>query len=202
MGLYFGGAVSKNSRYNKVLMNALSDYLQQKSTFKFPEGVTEIAEYCFYGWTSLQSITIPSSVTRLGDSCFGSCSNLSEVTFEKPCQITDLQGFDICSSLQSITIPNSVTSLGDDCFNSCSNLSEVTFEEDCQITKIPYGCFSYCSSLESITIPSSVETIDSYCFGSSWSPNTSLTTIYVNKPQDSIAGAPWGATNATVIWNG
>ena len=146
-------------------------------TFEEDCQITELQG--FYSCSSLQSITIPNSVTSLGGSCFNDCS-----------------------SLQSITIPNSVTSLGDDCFNSCSNLSEVTFEEDCQITKIPYGCFSYCSSLESITIPSSVETIDSYCFGSSWSPNTSLTTIYVNKPQDSIAGAPWGATNATVIWNG
>ena len=27
-------------------------------------------------------------------------------------------------------------------------------------------------------------------------------TITINKPQDSVSGAPWGATNATVVWNG
>ena len=30
---------------------------------------------------------------------------------------------------------------------------------------------------------------------------TSLTSITINKPEGSIKGAPWGATNATIQWD-
>jgi hypothetical protein len=31
---------------------------------------------------------------------------------------------------------------------------------------------------------------------------TNITSIVVHKAEGSIKGAPWGATNATVIWDG
>ena len=31
---------------------------------------------------------------------------------------------------------------------------------------------------------------------------TNLETITINKSEGSVSGAPWGATNATVVWNG
>ena len=106
------------------------------------------------------------------------------------------------TSLQSISIPNSVTSIGLECFSGCTSLQSITFEEPCQITELPYASFLNCPSLESITIPSSVESIHLECFGYSWDSNTTLQTITINKPTDSISGAPWGAANATIVWNG
>ena len=55
--------------------------------------VTQLGYSCFYGCTSLTSITIPNSVKSLGESCFRDCS-----------------------SLTSLTIALSVTSLGEYCF--------------------------------------------------------------------------------------
>ncbi len=99
--------------------------------------------------------------------------------------------------VESITIPNSVTSLGGYCFSNMTTLKEVTFEEPCQIASLSNYCFQNCLSLLEIEIPSSVTSIDSTTFELC----TNLTTITINKPTDSIAGAPWGATNATVVWN-
>ena len=190
--------------------------------FEEPSQLTELPTGCFAGCKSLQSITIPNSVTSLGYyNCFSGCSSLSSVTFEEPSQLTELPPscFSECESLQSITIPNSVTSLGSSCFvycrqlesitipNSvtslgrscfwlCQNLTNVLFEKECRIVELPSECFAY-TNLQSIEIPSSVTTIGYHCFNTC----TNLQTIYIDKPTDSIAGAPWGATNATIIWN-
>ena len=42
--------------------------------------MTYLGDFCFYGCTSLTSITIPNSVTWLGGDCFYGCTNLKEVT--------------------------------------------------------------------------------------------------------------------------
>ena len=83
-----------------------------------------------------------------------------------------------------------------DGFAWCKNLTNVTGMEG--MTEIPSGAFSGCISLSNITIPSSVIDIGNDAFKGC----TNLTQITVNKAQDSISGAPWGAPNATVTWQG
>lgn len=62
------------------------------------------------------------------------------------------------------------------------------------------GCYAFygCKKLTAIKIHNSVEEIYSTAFENC----TNLTTITINKPQGSISGSPWGATNATVVWMG
>ena len=50
-----------------------------------------------------------------------------------------------------------------------------------------------------VSIPSTVTEIEASAFADSASV---MTTITINKAEDSITGAPWGATNATVVWTG
>lgn len=57
------------------------------------EGITEISEGAFYGYTGLTSITIPESVTKIGSSAF--CN---------------------CTELINIIVPSSVTSIGMNAF--------------------------------------------------------------------------------------
>lgn len=52
--------------------------------------------------------------------------------------------------------------------------------------------------LTTLKIPSTVTVIRDWILAGF----SHLTTIIVNQPEDSITGAPWGATNATVIWTG
>ena len=76
-------------------------------------------------------------------------------------------------SLTDIKIPNGTTIIGSEAFDGCG-------------------------SLASVEIPSSVTKIGANAFDSC--PN--LTTITIHKSEDSITDAPWGATEATVIWDG
>ena len=78
-----------------------------------------------------------------------------------------------CGQMTSVTIPNSVTNIETGAFRTCRGLTSATIPNS--ITNISDGVFYGCDNLKTITI---------------------------NKPQDSISGSPWGATNATVVWTG
>ena len=65
------------------------------------------------------------------------------------------------------------------------------------LTKIPFGSFTGCSELESIVIPSSVTDIAENVFNGC----DKLTIIKVPWGENEKYGAPWGADNATVIYN-
>ena len=97
------------------------------------------------------------------------------------------------------TIPNNINKIADGVY---TGYIQTPFEGELilpmGLKSIGYHSFEAHPNLTMITIPSSVETIDETSFDYC----SAITTITINKPQDSISGAPWGATNATVIWNG
>lgn len=99
-------------------------------------------------------------------------------------------------SITSVTIPSNITSIGSAAFAGCTQLTEITIPSN--ITIIEPTAFLNCTGLTEVTIPSSVTSIDEYAFTNC----TNLETITINKAEGSITGAPWGATNATVVWNG
>lgn len=89
-----------------------------------------------------------------------------------------------------------VVTVGSYSFARCIALHDVTFSN--QLTTIQSNAFYMCYALKNIVLPSSVTTIANNAFREC----VNLTTITIDKPQDSISGAPWGATNATVVWTG
>ena len=145
---------------------------------------------------------VPNYIENLNLSNYCLEYTVSEVIFEEPSSVKIIgdythsnSGFSNWKALRKITLPNSVTKL-ESGFNHCQSLSEITLSS--ALTTLPMMCFYNCKSLPSITIPSSITSFGYNCFGGC----DNLTTIIINKPQDSITGAPWGAPNATVIWNG
>ena len=80
-------------------------------------------------------------------------------------------------------------------FMGCSKLSSFTSYE---LEVIGSQCFVGCNTLTTLSLPASLQSIGENAFQSC----TSLTKISIAKPEGSIAGAPWGAPNATVTWTG
>ena len=143
------------------------------TSISIPNGITSIGEYAFLECTSLTGITIPNSVTSIGGGAFNGCTGLTNIVIPNGITTIDGETFSGCTSLTDITIPNNVTSIGGYAFNGCTGLTN-------------------------IVIPNSVTTIDDTTFDGC----INLTTITVHKAEGSIADAPWGATNATVVWDG
>ncbi len=66
------------------------------------------------------------------------------------------------------------------------------------ITAIESMAFQGCTALKSVDLPNTLTTIASTAFTGC----TALTKITIALAEGAISGAPWGATNATVIWAG
>lgn len=98
-----------------------------------------------------------------------------------------------CNNLTAATFTK-VTKVGEGAFYFCRSLESISLPE---VKEIEGYSFGWCSSLKSISIPSTIQSININTFN-----GTGITTINIDKPANSIPGAPWGATGAKVYWQG
>ena len=135
-------------------------------------GYTSIRPYAFQHCSVLVSVSGISAITSIGNYAFSQCSNLA---------LTSL--------------PAGITSIGNNAFNSCVKLALTSMPSG--ISSIGSYSFSNCTGLTTITFEGTPQSIDSHAFSGS----TKLTTINVPWAEGAVAGAPWGATNATINYN-
>jgi hypothetical protein len=169
--------------YNQAgtLMTGTAD-LTSDLTIKFTSDTSTIFKGMFYNQPQGESMmrTYP----------------IEEVVIGEGIIKIDKYAFWYCETLKSVKLPNTLTSIEDQAFYQCVGLTEIILPNG--IKYLWQGCFNNCTGLTEITIPSSISYIEYGIFGGC----TNLKNITINKPQGSISGAPWGATNATVVWTG
>ena len=164
--------------------------------FKSKGKLKTIGASTFYR-NSIVNLVIPEGVTNVGSLAFSHCEKLTNVYLPSTLSSIStgiISPFYLCANIEKITVPNYMVSTN--CnpsvvfLNSKSKIKSVEFSDN--ITSISANAFSGFSSITNINIPESVTQIGSNAF----SGCSSLTTI--NYKGDAT-GAPWGATNATVI---
>ena len=123
-----------------------------------PEGVDEIKDYAFYGFSG--SVTIPSSVTKIGTDAFRGITSVHISDLKAWCNIdfsaallyyannlylngelvteliipegvTEIKNlaFAYCTSIESVSIPSTVVSIANNAFLGCSELANISVEE-------------------------------------------------------------------------
>lgn len=163
------------------------------------ENMQSLGEAMFRGCTSLKTIALPNGFKHLGERCFEN------------------------SGLETLDIPETIESIGSYCFNNCK-LSAVSLPKTLEVIE-PYT-FSGCDQLGRIDFDYIEETLESgqgvhaikdYAFSNSVITTLSIpytvqeiglrafdssriSTLKIDKIKNSIPGAPWGASSATVIW--
>lgn len=156
-------------------------------------GITTLFNRSFSQCASLVMVDIPEDVTSIGMNCFSSTS-LIDVNIPNSVETISANAFQGCTSLVNANIYGG-SGIQENCFYGCTALTDVTLPDT--VTAISTRAFYNCTSLRHIELPSSMTTIQDYAFQSCLN-----ITFIIHKPQNSISGSPWGATNALVIWTG
>ncbi|BCI60856.1 hypothetical protein C12CBH8_14950 [Solibaculum mannosilyticum] len=137
---------------------------------------TTVSEYAFYclrekPWR-LTTLTFADAVTILSDSAFRSCATLALTSLPDSITAIDTYALANCTSLALTSLPSNLASIGNYAFNECVGLTSLTFRST--LSSIPSSAFNKCTNLTEIKVP--------------WA-------------EKAVSGAPWGATNATIIYN-
>lgn len=185
---------------------------------------TRILPYQFYDFYGIYSIEIPDTVTRISEFAIANCYQLQTVSLPAHLKTIDSYAFEDNTSMTIDRLPNTLTSIGDEAFKNCSSLKDQT-SSDKNIITIPASvesigdeAFKGCSSLDNIVMNNGLKTIgDRICDSSNitelyiptsvesiglnaFTELVNLKKITVDKPSQSLDGAPWGAPNAEVKW--
>ncbi len=120
---------------------ALTEESKNKVTeIVFLEGVTDIPEGKFKGYTALKTVRIPKSVTTVGNNAFEGCTSLEKVVIG--CDPIDPEVYN------AATWAGPSRTIGDYAFRGCTSLKEIT---TCPSIRMGTGALSG-SGIENITL--------------------------------------------------
>ncbi len=126
-------------------------------------GTKTIADYAFYEFSALTSISIPDSVTSIGNYAFQNCYKLENISI--PDSVTMI-GADAFTNTEyydnSRNWINNILYIGNFLLKGTSYCKEITVREGTKL--IASSAFMDCTKLQSITIPESVTSIGAQAF--------------------------------------
>lgn len=165
------------------------------SDIVIPEGAKVIGIYAFYNYSNLKSLFIPDTIIEIASSAFYGCVNLNLTSL--PNGITNIGSYAFlnCKALELTSLPESLRSIGGYAFKGCIGLKSISIPET--VNTVNIGAFESCTGLETVTFKKAPTTLN----GGAFNLCTNLKTIKVPWAEGEVANAPWGATNATIIYN-
>lgn len=140
-------------------------------------------------------LTILEGTRIIGDEAFSHCSELRQV--ELPDSVTEIRyrAFEGCRSMTLNALPKALETIGDWAFGNCVEMEIDTIPAG--VTHIGDNAFYGCSCLEDITFLGTPEEIaDTAFFGCA-----GIQVIRVPWSKGAVAGAPWGAEKAVVVYD-
>ena len=107
-------------------------------------------------------------VIDLGPNAFMWTPYTFDVTFEAPCNLTDIgsASFAYCTGLTSIALPTSGTMVGSSAFTNCTGLTSLTIPSSYQY--VDASAFSTCTGITNISLPLGISlgsAVFQYCTG-------------------------------------
>lgn len=179
-----------------------SDYTVKNNT-------TLIADYAFWGCSSIADIVIPGSVVNIGECAFMLCDNL--VTAKIGSGVTNIgdDAFSSCASLQIINVDSSniaYKSKSGVLFNKDMTViikypanGKAEYEIPATVISIADKAFSHCTKLTDVTIPEGVKDIGVSAF----SDCLGLTYVKIPDSVETIGVSAFEyCENLTYVWLG
>lgn len=160
-----------------------------------PPGITSLGDFAFLNCYQLSLTALPSGITSIGQYAFNNCPRLALTSLPPGLTSLPTAAFQYCPKLALTTFPSGMTSIGAYAFRQGTGLASITLPP--ALTTIGDFAFSNCTGLETVKFTSTVSSIP----GGVFSGCTKLSTIYVPWSQGQVANAPWGASNATIVYD-
>ena len=171
-----------------------------------PTNLETIEAWAFISLRNVKTINIPAKVKSIDVTAFGNINAKIKISEQNQTyksvndnMILSKDGkklYWVNRNTENIEIPNTVETIENSAIDSCHKLKEVKIPKGVKI--IGDRAFNNCSNLSKIVISSSIETIYSNAFKA----DKLLKEIIIEKPENSIAGAPWGCPlgNRAIKW--
>lgn len=142
--------------------------------------------------TRIGSLTIPSGITKIGSYAFYQ-SGFTPITLSEG--VTEIGQYAFSeSSMTRVYFPQSLITIKQYAFKRCQMLNPIIFPQN--LETIESGAFYDCMILKNITFKGTPTSIASDAFA-----DCGYVTFNVPWAEGAVAGAPWGAKNATINYN-
>ena len=194
----------------KIIENYALYYATGITDLVIEEGVKEIGQEAFAACLSLKNLSLPSTLEKIGYGILSRTNSLTNITVaDSPSSkftaknnmiftkdLTELVATSCYEKNTVIDVPNYVRVIRPYAMAGNNFVKEIRIKPG--VTSIKDTVFIDCKSLTRLVIPSTVTTISSKALDRT----LSLSEIVIDAPQNSIPGAPWGATQGmkAVIW--
>ena len=136
------------------------------TTFVFPERVTKICNYAFYGCSLLSgALIIPDDVTVIESNAFYGCSNYSSLSLPYGLKEIGSSAFEYCTSFSgTLELPSSLRTIGSSAFSGCSGFTGPLVLPD-GLTELGVCVFDFCAGFSGdLVIPNSLTCIEGASF--------------------------------------
>lgn len=181
--------IEADDSYKDLYTQLVSRTIQEAN---IPEGA-DLGAYAYAGCTHLIKATLPHNIEVIPGYMFKDCENL--VMSELPEGTTEIgvSAFENCKQLALKTLPRNMVKLNNNAFKNSGVTIDTIPESVCSIGA---GTFSGCDGITELTFEMDPEEISETAF----SGCKNLKVIRVPWDEDKVENAPWGATNADIIY--
>ena len=146
--------------------------------------LTSIADYAFFGCSSIKTIHLPAALVNIGADAFRSCTNLANIELPLTVKTLGVSAFRGCSKLSSINLgQTNVTAIPTYAFCDCINLTTIVLPT--KLCSLGEGAFYDCERLTTILFPTTVLSIGVSCFCGC----ASLSAIDLQKTKVTVIGS-------------
>ena len=149
------------AKQNQVELTATKPYITE---LEIQDGITEIGERAFAGFTGISKIMLPDTVTVVADGAFNGCNQVESIDFSENLLTIEHVAFGNMTELESIDLPNSLVTIGVIAFEGAGLTGDLVIPDG--VKTIGNSAFPNCTGLTgSLTIGKSVESIGDGAFG-------------------------------------
>lgn len=179
------------------------------------ENMTEIPDYCFNNADNINDVKLPKTIRRIGEKAY-SYTGFTELCVPASVTTLGINAFREIMSLEKLTFEDNgnLEEIPVYTFATCP-LKEVSFGTTSKVKTIRNNAFLGCP-IQKILLPQSLEKLEWNVLSANHiyfqskptihtsafkMPTSGECYIYVPWSVGEVAGAPWGATNATITYD-